>query len=82
MLRNRLRNTGNQDSAAANAQRPFVLRGVLAAYLVGMATDFGYRLVAVYGIVDQRLSWSDGLIAFQASLFWPVDVAIRLIAGT
>ena len=82
MPRNRLRNTGNQDSAATSAQRPLVLRGVLAAYLVGMAGDFGYRLVVVYGIADQRLSWSDGVIAFQASLFWPVDVAIRLIAGS
>lgn len=50
-------------------------------YLAAMILDFAYHLSIAMGVGDQRITWNDLAVAFEASLFWPVDVVVRLLSG-
>jgi len=50
-------------------------------YIALGCADMAYHLAHASVIGDQRITWSDVVVGFEASLFWPVDVAVRLIAG-
>jgi hypothetical protein len=50
-------------------------------YLLGLLANFGYRMVIATAVGNQRLDWNDVVVGFQASLFWPVDLAVRWLAG-
>ena len=52
-----------------------------AIYLAAGIVDFSYHLVAALSIGDQRITWNDLTVAFEASLFWPVDLVVRLLSG-
>jgi len=52
-----------------------------AVYLAAGIVDFSYHLVAALRIGDQRITWTDVAVAFEASLFWPVDLVVRLLSG-
>jgi len=44
------------------------------------AADFAYHIVNATHVGDQRLGWNDVVVGFQASLFWPVDLGVQLLA--
>jgi hypothetical protein len=50
-------------------------------YLVGVLADFGYRMATATEVGDLRLTWNDAIVGFEASLFWPADLAVRWLAG-
>jgi hypothetical protein len=50
-------------------------------YLTAVILDFAYHLSLAVGVGDQRITWNDLAVAFEASLFWPVDVVVRLLSG-
>lgn len=50
-------------------------------YLLGLLADFGYRMTIAPEVGNQRLDWNDVVVGFQASLFWPVDLTVRWLAG-
>jgi len=51
-----------------------------ALYLAVAAADFAYHIVNAAHVGDQRLGWNDVVVGFQASLFWPVDLGVQLLA--
>jgi len=57
------------------------LRLLSAIYLAAGILDFCYHLVVALRIGDQRITWNDLTVAFEASLFWPVDLVVRLLSG-
>jgi len=56
------------------------LRAASLIYLVVALGDFGYHLVNATYVGDQHLGWNDVVVGFQASLFWPVDLGVQLLA--
>jgi len=57
------------------------LRMLSAVYLGAGIIDFSYHLIVALRIGDQRITWNDLMVAFEASLFWPIDLAVRLLSG-
>ena len=49
-------------------------------YLAVALADFGYHIVNASYVGDQRLEWNDVVVGFQASLFWPVDLGVQILA--
>ena len=58
------------------------IRALSFLYLAAMILDFAYHLSTAMGVGDQRITWNDLAVAFEASLFWPVDVVVRLMSGS
>lgn len=77
---NWLGNRGKPGKVAIRERRWSVVGPVATLYLLGIAGDFLYHLANAFW-VDQRLTWSDAVIGFEASLFWPVDLAIKLLVS-
>jgi hypothetical protein len=50
-------------------------------YLAAAVLDFAYHLSVAMGVGDQRITWNDLAVAFEASLFWPVDVVVRVLSA-
>ena len=50
-------------------------------YVLGVLADFGYRMATATEVGDLRLTWNDAIVGFEASLFWPADLAVRWLAG-
>jgi len=57
------------------------LRLLSAVYLGAGIVNFSYHLIVALRIGDQRITWNDVTVAFEASLFWPIDLAVRLLSG-
>lgn len=57
------------------------LRLLFAIYIAAGVADFAYHLIVALRIGDQRITWNDLIVAFEASLFWPVDLVVRLLSG-
>lgn len=49
-------------------------------YLAAAAADFGYHIVNAFSVGDRHLGWNDVVVGFEASLFWPVDLAVQILA--
>lgn len=49
-------------------------------YLAAALADFGYHIVNASYVGDQHLGWNDVVVGFEASLFWPVDLAVQILA--
>jgi len=56
------------------------VRLACAVYFAAGIADFSYHLVVALQIGDQRITWNDLVVAFEASLFWPVDLVVRLLS--
>jgi hypothetical protein len=50
-----------------------------ALYGVGIAADLVLRLLAELHTGDRTIGAADLAVAFQASLFWPVDLLFRVL---
>ena len=57
------------------------LQLLFAIYISAGVVDFAYHLYVALRIGDQRITWNDLIVAFEASLFWPVDLVVRLLSG-
>jgi hypothetical protein len=57
-----------------------LIRLLSLVYLAAALADFGYHIVNASYVGDQRLGWSDIVVGFEASLFWPVDVGVQILA--
>jgi len=57
------------------------LQVLSAVYFGAGIVDFSYHLIIALRIGDQRITWNDLMVAFEASLFWPVDLAVRWLSG-
>ena len=57
------------------------LRLLSAVYLGAGILDFSYHLIVALKIGDQRITWNDLTVAFEASLFWPIDLVVRLLSA-
>jgi len=57
------------------------VRLACAVYFAAGIADVSYHLVVALRIGDQRITWNDLMVAFEASLFWPVDLVVRLLSG-
>jgi len=55
------------------------VRLLSAVYLSAGIVDFFYHLVVALRIGDQRITWNDLTVAFEASLFWPIDLIVRML---
>jgi hypothetical protein len=50
---------------------------LLGFYAAGIALDFLFHLYLAQQIGDRRISLSDVMVGFTASLFWPADILFR-----
>ena len=56
-----------------------LIRLLSLVYLAAALADFGYHIVNASYVGDQHLGWNDVVVGFEASLFWPVDLAVQLL---
>lgn len=78
---NWLGNREKPGKVATRERRWSVVGSVATLYLLGIVGDFLYHLATAFWVGDQRLTWSDAVVGFEASLFWPVDLAIKLLVS-
>ncbi len=55
------------------------VRLVSLLYLAAALADFGYHIVNALYVGDHHLGWNDVVVGFEASLFWPVDLAVQIL---
>ena len=59
--------------------KPRLWRALLLIYLSGLALDFAWHIRTYLATGDRAIEAYEWVSAFQASLFWPLDVAAQLI---
>jgi len=54
----------------------------LSLYGLAAGADLGYHLIDNLYTGDQRIAFSEVVVAFSAALFWPVDIVAMTLLAT